>query len=231
MPGERKQDWIVYRQGGEEVLGYLFAATAEEAPGRACQEYGNVPMLLIPADDQAQRPHYLEIAKAEEGEMAEPFTGKAVVVDLREPPVPMLVLSLAPELFTRVRGAECVVIACGDLGEFTTGMEGVRVRFKDRTLIYQGGRPEGTFYLRHFADRDVAIAHAGRVAGRPLGLIRRKGGALTTSRGDFHFSSVQYADGGKAPRVPEDVFAALAAKFDELIPRALDSEGNPIPEA
>jgi hypothetical protein len=233
MPGEHKQDWAVYCQGGEEILGYLFGTTAEEAPGRACEQFGNVPMLLVPAPADAagtRRPIYLELAKPEEGGMAEPFTGKAVVADLREETLPLLALAMAPELYSKVHGAECTVIACGDPGRFATGMEGVRVRFKDRTLIYQGGRPEGTFYLRHFADRVVAIAHANRVAARPLGLIRHRAGALTTSRGDFQLHPVQFADAGKAPRVPDEVFTELAAAVAGLIPRALDSEGNPIPE-
>lgn len=137
-------------------------------------------------------------------------------------------LTMNPDLPASIRGQECVIVAVADLGAFGEGQRGVLVRFKDRAIRYQGGRPEGSFYLHHFAEPAVAIAHAAIVGAQPIRLIRREGGEFLTNRGTFQVQAVQYADGGKAPRLREEDWRLICEQVAGLFSGGIDSEGNPV---
>jgi hypothetical protein len=140
--------------------------------------------------------------------------------------LPPLRISRADGIYSRVKGAACAVIAVGDPARFEAGAEGVLVRFKDDRIRYEAGRSEGCFFRGEFEDPDVALAHARVVAGSPAGLIRVRGAEFTTSRGSLRVDPVVYTDGGRTPRLPEDLHDRARAAVYHGLGIAFDSEGH-----
>lgn len=119
-----------------------------------------------------------------------------------------------------VEGKSVRMVVVGDPRRFGAGKEAATFAIEDGT-VHKGGRAEIDLYVGQLDDPMAARRCADALADGPIPEILRigvgdRGATLYTSRGDLSIECVEYADGGKAPRIPADVWGRIIEAIAEV---------------